>query len=67
MPYNDLSGWVIETNWHVGRGELYFLSGNASELCHEDLSLKYQLKDDYTADTTDGDRVYTNVVNADYI
>jgi hypothetical protein len=32
----------------------------------KDLSLKYQLKDDYTADTTDGDRVYTNVVNADY-
>jgi hypothetical protein len=67
MPYNDLSGWVIETNGTL-KGELYFSIRNASMNCAiKDLSLKYQLKDDYTADTTDGDRVYTNVVNADYI
>ena len=68
MPYNGLEGWIIELAGTM-RGELYFEIANVTDNCViKDLSLKYQIKDDYSKDTSDDDdRVYSNVVNADYV
>lgn len=67
MPYNDLSGYVIETSG-LQKGELYMELVDVSSNCAiKDFSLKFQLKDNYVPDDNSSDRIYSNVVNADYI
>ena len=67
MPYNDLSGWVIETSGTL-KGELYVELVDVSCNCAiKDFSMKFQLKDNFVSSDNSSDRVYTNVVNGDYI
>lgn len=66
-PYNDLTGWIIETHGTM-MGELYVELVDVSDNCAiKDFRMKFQLRDEYAIENDDDDRVYTNVVNKDYI
>ena len=67
MPYNDLSGWVIEMPGTL-KGELYVELVDVNANCAiKDFSMKFQLKENYVPTDNSSDRTYTNVVNAAYI
>ena len=67
MPYNDLTGYIIETAGTL-RGELYVELVDVDMNCAiKDFGMKFQLKDNYVPTDNASDRVYSNVVNSDYI
>ena len=67
MPYNDLTGWIIETQGTL-KGELYVELVDVDMNCAiKDFGMKFQLKDNYVPTDNASDRVYSNVVNSDYI
>jgi hypothetical protein len=67
MPYNDLSGYVIETQGTL-KGELYVELVDVDMNCAiKDFGMKFQLKDNYVPTDNASDRIYTNVVNEAYI
>lgn len=67
MPYNDLTGYVIETAGTL-KGELYVELVDVDMNCAiKDFGMKFQLKDNYVPTDNASDRVYSNVVNSDYV
>lgn len=67
MPYNDLTGYIIEKAGTL-RGELYVELVDVDMNCAiKDFGMKFQLKDNYVPTDNASDRVYSNVVNSDYI
>ena len=67
MPYNDLTGWIIETQGTL-KGELYVELVDVDMNCAiKDFGMKFQLKDNYVPTDNASDRVYSNVVNTGYI
>ena len=67
MPYNDLTGYIVET---VGtlKGELFFELVDVDRNCAiKDFGMKFQLKDNYVPTDNASDRTYTNAVNSEYI
>lgn len=67
MPYNDLTGWIIETQGTL-KGELYVELVDVDMNCAiKDFGMKFQLKDNYVPANNASDRIYDNVVNDAYI
>lgn len=67
MPYNELSGYVIETAGAL-KGELYVELVDVDMNCAiKDFGMKFQLKDNYVPTDNASDRVYSNTVNDAYI
>ena len=67
MPYNDLTGYIIETAGTL-KGELYVELVDVDMNCAiKDFGMKFQLKDNYVPTDNASDRVYSNVVNSDYV
>lgn len=67
MPYNDLTGWIIETQGTL-KGELYVELVDVDMNCAiKDFGMKFQLKDNYIPTDNASDRIYSNTVNEDYI
>lgn len=71
MPYNGLDGYVIPIN-ELLKGELYFSIRDVSRNCAiKDLKLEFKTRDDYNnvygADSDNGDRIYSNVVNEEFV
>ena len=66
MPYNDLTGWIIETQGTL-KGELYVELVDVDMNCAiKDFGMKFQLKDNYVPANNASDRIYDNVVNDAY-
>ena len=67
MPYNDLTGYIIETQGTL-KGELYVELVDVDMNCAiKDFGMKFQLKDNYVPADNSSDRIYNNVVNDEYI
>mgnify|MGYP003449767659 CR=1 FL=1 len=67
MPYNDLTGYIIETQGTL-KGELYVELVDVDTNCAiKDFGMKFQLKDNYVPTDNASDRVYSNAVNSDYV
>lgn len=67
MPYNDLTGYIIETQGTL-KGELYVELVDVDMNCAiKDFGMKFQLKDNYIPTDNASDRIYRNTVNDAYI
>lgn len=71
MPYNGATGYIIPITGTL-KGEVFFAIMDVSENCAvKDFKLEFQVSDDYVTDqksnSKSSDRIYSNVVNADYI
>lgn len=68
MPYDGVTGYVIPTGPKILYGEIYFSIMDCNYNCAiKDFSLSFQLSDDYILANNSSDRVYTNVVNGEYV
>jgi hypothetical protein len=71
MPYNGATGYIIPITGTL-KGEVFFAIMDVSENCAvKDFKLEFQVSDDYVtvqkSNSKSSDRIYSNVVNADYI